>query len=99
MPPLSVSELVPHANESTAARSEKATPLAKLILPVALTRGTDSLLAEGLQQGVPTYSMARYIASRVADAEARTVHWKMARLRDGRYPLQGYKQSVLEALG
>ena len=72
--------------------------VAKLVLAATSGRSADAILREGIKHGVPTYALARYAASPVADGRDRKVEWKVERLATGEFPLQAFKAALLRSL-
>jgi len=70
----------------------------KLVLAATSSRSCASVLREGIEHGVPTYVLARYAASSVADGADRKIEWRIERFSDGSFPLQAFKQAVMTAL-
>lgn len=66
----------------------------KLILAATSGRSANAILREGVEHGVPTYALARYRASAVADGRDRKIEWKIERLADGGFPLQAFKAKI-----
>ncbi len=88
------------ANNATERQTDFLGPeIVKVLLIAASASGSpDSLLQTGLACGLNAFCLGRYRASPVSDGMERESGWKLARYRDGKFPLQCFKATVLTAL-
>src|SRR5262249_15675457 len=88
-----------YMNDATEAQSAFLGPgILKIILSASSSVSPESLRAEGLKHGLQVFSLARYKAGPVSDGANRQLSWKLETFADGSYPLQRFKEAVLDAV-
>lgn len=72
--------------------------ISRILLVVTSSKSPGTMADEGARHGLQTFSLGRYFASPVADAEQRRLRWRMQAYRDGSYPFQAFKSAIAEAV-
>jgi hypothetical protein len=87
------------ANDATEAQlAFLGSGIAKIVLAATSSRSPDSMLEAGAGVGLSVFSLGRYQAGLVSELEKRMTTLRLERHKDGSYPLQRFKKTILQAI-